>query len=839
MFIPALVLLFILRLRFPKNKPITNTIYNKYGAPTVQLFWKNENILRKHDKLKCDLQFLDSCFHYQVTPKFLRMKLYKRAIENSSLCKSWQRKLLNNELQHKRRDLRNFENQLNTSRNQLKTRVSAIDFACLNLWLLNKQNKANDKTRSTHRTKLHKLGISPIACDLDASKVIHNLSNKVLSCDEKRILLLGLDFALPFNRLNYAKYFLIFEQFYNQVIQKTIFDFMENSRTVFKNQLRTIASKYFYNFKPHQVSNPLFSRKDFKILKNLSNDGSIYITRPDKGAGVVILNREDYVKKVEDIINDRTKFKKMESEEKKLVVKLEDKLNNVLRTLKKANCITEIFYSKCFSSGSQIGSLYGLPKIHKSKCPIRPIVSAFKSHNFNLGKQLLPLISHLSTNTYSLQNSYDFSTTIQNIPEASKLFMCSLDIQSLYTNVPVKETIEIILSKLYDNNSIALYEGFSEQQFKKLLELSLQDTYFRFNKLLYNQTEGLAMGSALSPVVANIFLTDFERKHLDTCPIEFKPLFYRRYLDDTFILFKSELQSVNFFQYFNSRHPQICFTKEDEQENKLSFLDVTVTRTGNSFNTSVFRKDTFTGLGTNYFSNIYHRYKISSFYTLIHRAFLISSSFASFHNEISFLRSFAQNNCFPIKTFNFLVKRFLDNRYSNRLPILTASKDRIYLQLPFIGSKTTKMKNELQLLLTRFFPQCHPFFYFRSSCKIGSFFPRGDQPEVPMRSHVVYKYTCDCCQQSYIGSTMLQMFVRTSRHQGRSFRTGALTSKPENSSIRDHSLKYDHPLKSSNFNIIGNVNDKFDLRVLESIHIHQFHPQMNDNQSAVPLHIVP
>jgi hypothetical protein len=83
------------------------------------------------------------------------------------------------------------------------------------------------------------------------------------------------------------------------------------------------------------------------------------------------------------------------------------------------------------------------------------------------------------------------------------------------------------------------------------------------------------------------------------------------------------------------------------------------------------------------------------------------------------------------------------------------------------------------------------------------------------------------------------MFVRTSRHQGRSFWTGAKTLKPEKSSIRDHSLQYDHPLKSRNFSIIGSINNHFDLRVLESIHIHHFHPQMNDNQSAVPLHIVP
>ena len=104
-------------------------------------------------------------------------------------------------------------------------------------------------------------------------------------------------------------------------------------------------------------------------------------------------------------------------------------------------------------------------------------------------------------------------------------------------------------------------------------------------------------------------------------------------------------------------------------------------------------------------------------------------------------------------------------------------------------------------------------------------------------SYVIYKYTCDCCQQFYIGSTQLQMFMRTSRHKGRSFRTGALATKPEKSSIRDHCLKLNHPLKSENFEIIDSTANQFDLRILESIYINHLHPQLNDYQSAVTLHI--
>ena len=111
-------------------------------------------------------------------------------------------------------------------------------------------------------------------------------------------------------------------------------------------------------------------------------------------------------------------------------------------------------------------------------------------------------------------------------------------------------------------------------------------------------------------MAANIFLNNFKTKVLSECPSSFKPKFYKRYLDDTFLLFTSEQQAREFFTFINQRHPNIKFTFEGE--NVLSFLDVSVLRHNESFITSVFRKSTFTGMGLNYFSNIFRQYKTST-----------------------------------------------------------------------------------------------------------------------------------------------------------------------------------------------------------------------------------
>ena len=76
--------------------------------------------------------------------------------------------------------------------------------------------------------------------------------------------------------------------------------------------------------------------------------------------------------------------------------------------------------------------------------------------------------------------------------------MASFDISSLYTNVPVLETIDIICDSVFNNDSI--FHNFSKEDFCKLLHLAVDDTYFIFNETLYKQTDGLSMGNPITPL---------------------------------------------------------------------------------------------------------------------------------------------------------------------------------------------------------------------------------------------------------------------------------------------------------------------------------------------------
>ena len=116
--------------------------------------------------------------------------------------------------------------------------------------------------------------------------------------------------------------------------------------------------------------------------------------------------------------------------------------------------------------------------------------------------------------------------------------MASLDAESLFTNIPLKGTKNNYVSDLQNKN---LYNGrLNKSDLFKLLETATSESSFIFDSLLYKQIDGVAMGSPLGPTLANPFLCHYEKKWLDNCLFHFKPIVYRRYVDDIFVLFSSK-----------------------------------------------------------------------------------------------------------------------------------------------------------------------------------------------------------------------------------------------------------------------------------------------------------
>ena len=368
--------------------------------------------------------------------------------------------------------------------------------------------------------------------------------------------------------------------------------------------------------------------------------------------------------------------------------------------------------------------------------------------------------------------------------------MASFDVEALFTNVPLLETTEIITNNL-DTPHLEEF-GLDKDNVKKLLEIAAHHSVFTYEDTLYTQVDGVSMGSAIGPSYANAFLCHHEHNWLNDCPPEFKPLYYRRYMDDTFLVFKHTSHVQLFLTYLNSKHPSIKFTCEHQKQNQLPFLDTTVTHDNGTFSTKVYRKPSYTGLGLHYLSYTPYLYKINSIRTLLNRAYNLCTSWLTFHDELIFLENFFVTNGYPSYLFDKVTKTFLCKKFSNQptLPVTTVKKDHKYVKLPYIGRLSYDLRKQLKTLLQTNYPQIKFTFVFTNTNTIGNFLKRRVNRGTNLVSNVVYLFTCPSCTARYVGSTLCWLRGRIVEHEGKSTRTGRPLGRTQFSAIREHAHQH-------------------------------------------------
>ncbi|XP_042202441.1 uncharacterized protein LOC121852537, partial [Callorhinchus milii] len=266
--------------------------------------------------------------------------------------------------------------------------------------------------------------------------------------------------------------------------------------------------------------------------------------------------------------------------------------------------------------------LYGLPKIHKEDTPLRPIVSTINSPTYKLARFLSEILRPFTGKTTSaVLNSTDLVSTIKGIALSPDDLLVSFDVVSLFTKVPVPDTIAIIEDLVHQGLNAGV---------PPLVRHCLTNTYFTWNGTFYKQIEGTPMGSPLSPVVANIFMEKFETDAIQTATL--RPTLWKRYVDDTFVIWPHGRPALDqFLDHINSIHPAIRFTMEVENDGKLPFLDVLIKRRPDgSMSHSVYRKATHTDAYLKPDSHHHPSQKNSLIKTLYHRAQCISD-----HEHIS------------------------------------------------------------------------------------------------------------------------------------------------------------------------------------------------------------
>ena len=198
-------------------------------------------------------------------------------------------------------------------------------------------------------------------------------------------------------------------------------------------------------------------------------------------------------------------------------------------------------FQNMYPCGSRPGAVYGLAKVHKPDIPLRPVVSMIGTSQYGLAKYLDSIIKPCIPSTYMLSSTKDFVGKLQNMRLPTSHTFVSFDVVSLFTNVPLTETIELACNYVYSSRNPP---AFDRKHFKKLLNYATSGEFIYGDKL-YKQVDGVAMGSPLGPTLANLFMANLE-KEWTLAPNA--PTVYFRYVDDIFFVFLIRLnRTISYF----------------------------------------------------------------------------------------------------------------------------------------------------------------------------------------------------------------------------------------------------------------------------------------------------
>ncbi|XP_065651060.1 uncharacterized protein LOC136079262 [Hydra vulgaris] len=169
-------------------------------------------------------------------------------------------------------------------------------------------------------------------------------------------------------------------------------------------------------------------------------------------------------------------------------IKREQSLQGYLRKLKKHNCFENDADNNIYPVGSQTARIYALPKMHKlskdsSQPPFRPIILTIGIYNYKLAKYLSNLLSPYIPKFYSTCDSFSFVEELKKVDITNK-YIVSYDVESLFTNIPLNETIDIATEFYFKDKTCLKY--FSKAQLKKLLQISTSGSHFLFNRKYYD-----------------------------------------------------------------------------------------------------------------------------------------------------------------------------------------------------------------------------------------------------------------------------------------------------------------------------------------------------------------
>ena len=309
-----------------------------------------------------------------------------------------------------------------------------------------------------------------------------------------------------------------------------------------------------------------------EALKALKNNNEMNLKKADKGTTTVVLSKQDKINEGKIQLNNKDHYMPLEQP---MVGETNRKVTQLINELYRRNHIDEMTKKWLCQTPNppRIPVFYTLTKIHKPVRTGRPIISGCEGPTEKLSAFVDKLLQPIAQQQKSyLKDTTAFINFIERTKVPEKALLVSMDVTSLYTNIPQEEGIQTVCKAYvsFYQNKIPIPTPLLE----RALRLILQENSFQFNGKNYLQTHGTAMGTKMAVAFANIFMAKVETDILSQSVL--KPLVWKRFIDDIFSLWNVSRDEISkFIEQANKHHPTIKFTAEIS-ETETTFLDTNV-----------------------------------------------------------------------------------------------------------------------------------------------------------------------------------------------------------------------------------------------------------------------
>lgn len=474
-----------------------------------------------------------------------------------------------------------------------------------------------------------------------------------------------------------------------------------------KETIRENIRKHIMEYEEDQFVKHTSEIRDFfdrtleEAKQFCKNHPELIVTQADKAKCSIIMNRETYNNKVENLLRDTSTYAVIETTSTPAYMKMNQ---NILERMEKAEMISKKEADSAKTGEGRISNMYGLIKTHKEGQPIRPIVNTRGSMGYAAANIVTGILTKArEVGKYNVVNSAQAIEKIRDAKLNPDEHFYSYDVISMFTNIPVSRAIDAVKRRQKQLDV-------DNQKMKIIIDVILlvchKSTEITFNGKIYKQIKGMKMGSSLSPILSDFVMEDMLDHVFAT--IE-RPIMVIKYVDDI-LSASNEEDAKKLFERLNEMDEHIKFEMEEEKDNSINYLDIKILNKPFDLTTKWYQKLISSGRFLNYLSHHPSSVIINTAIAFVQT--MINNTSMEYYNEIIITaKKLLTINSYPENISNIIINKAQEKIHEkekekdNASQLASQSTSKTYgLSIPFIPRLSQKIRSELETQSDRITP---------------------------------------------------------------------------------------------------------------------------------------